>query len=103
MKITDKFTEVQLQSMFSFLEELDKCNSNLLSNCKVKGLKSYIDKKNNYVCAYVYESFGASDGKTIDIKYKKIDSNGEITDLMDLYKNEQNLNDSISKMEEINI
>jgi hypothetical protein len=103
MKITDKFTKPQIESIYSLLISLNDCNTNPLSSCKITGVSNFVDIRNNFICTYVMESWGESDGKKIEIVYRQIDDVGNVMDMKDIYLDEGTINESISKMEKIQI
>jgi hypothetical protein len=103
MKVTDRFTQPQIESIYKLISGLNDCNTNPLSSCKIKGLSTYIDANNNFICTYVMESWGDRDGKRIEIIYRRVDTMGNTMDMLPLYSTEESLNKSISKMEKITL
>lgn len=97
------FTQKQLQRIYEFLSNLNDCNVRMNSNCKVSAIDMYIDNRENFVCTYVFQTFGGGDGMQTEIKYVQIDPNGEKINMLDIYKNEETLSKTIDKMKPIKL
>jgi hypothetical protein len=101
--IKDEFTQAQIIRIYEFLSNLNDCNIKPNSNCKVSAIEMYKDSRNNFVCAYVFQSFGSGDGLQSEIKYIQITPSGEKNNLLDIYKDESTLINTIATMKNIQL
>lgn len=103
IKLKERFTRPQIESIYNLFETLNNCNTNPMSSCKISGVSNYVDANGNFICTYVMQSWGGGDGNQIDVEYRQIDSTGVVKDMLPLYSSEERLNESISKMEKITL
>jgi hypothetical protein len=97
------FTKPQIERVYELLSNLNDCNENRNSNCKVSSIDMYRDSRNNFVCTYLLRTLGGSDGVQTEIKYVQITPDGEKVDMFDVYSSEAHITRSIATMKNIEL
>jgi hypothetical protein len=98
-----EFSEPQLERIYEFINNLNNCNTNPMSNCKVSGIDMRVDSKNNFFCSYLMEMLGSGDGVQLQISYAEIKSDGIKINLLDVYRTENEIIHVMDKMKKIEI
>jgi hypothetical protein len=79
------FTNEQLASIYKELSIIKDTNNSLMSSSKIDGIQYFIDRYNNFYIAYcLIDYLSENPAKLV---YIKIDGQGTITFLNDLYTN----------------
>jgi len=95
--------QIQIERIYEFLKNLNDCNTDLMSRCKISGMDLRISSDKSFFCSYVMSFYGESDGQEIEIKYVEIKPNGTKVNLLEVYRNENEITFIMNKMDKIEI